>query len=110
MSAAEYRLCDVSLERFLGCSNARLEREQAIAISDLLEKNTFVPLEHGGGPYRLRIAMADARLALHIATDQGVHVVNHFLSLAPFRRLIKDYAHICGSYYDDITFTTMLEC
>ncbi|TCN17981.1 UPF0262 family protein [Sinorhizobium americanum] len=100
--AQKYQLYDVSLERSLGGSDARLEREQAIAMIDLLEKNTFAPLEHSGGPYRLSIATADTRLALHITTDRGAHVLSHFLSLAPFRRLIKDYAGICASYYDTI--------
>ncbi|AGS24527.1 UPF0262 family protein [Rhizobium etli] len=102
--AAEYRLCDVSLEQFPGDRDARLEREQAIAIVDLLENNMFAPLQHGGGPYRLGIAMAGARLALHITTDQGAHVLSHFLSLAPFRRLLKDYSHICENYYNALAW------
>ncbi len=105
MGAAEFRLCHVSLERsFGGSSDVRVEREQAIAIRDLLESNTFIPGGHDGGPYRLSIALADARLALHIATEKGAHVVSHFLSLAPFRRLIKDYAFMCQSYYDAIAW------
>lgn len=100
MAAAEFRLCDVSLDRSSGGQDARVEREQAIAVIDLLECNTFMPVGHGGGPYRLRVETADSRLALHIADEEGGHIVSHYLSLTPFRRLLKDYTRICESYYD----------
>ncbi|NRP75239.1 hypothetical protein ILFOPFJJ_06162 [Ensifer psoraleae] len=75
--------------------DARVEREQALAIIGLLESNTFAPVGHDGGPYRLKIETADGRLALHVTDDKGVHVVSHYLSLTPFRRLLKDYtAHL----------------
>ncbi|MBY3258792.1 UPF0262 family protein [Rhizobium laguerreae] len=99
MTTAEFRLCDISLDRSFGGRDARVEREQALAVIDLLECNTFIPVGHDGGPYRLRIEMADGRLALHIADEKEAHVVSHYLSLTPFRRLLKDYARICESYY-----------
>lgn len=99
MSAGEFRLCDVSVERSFGVRDRRIEREQALAVLDLLETNTFVPLGHEGGPYRLTVAMTGGRLGLHIANDSGAHVISHYLSLAPFRRLIRDYTRICESYY-----------
>lgn len=103
MAAAMYRLCDVSLERsFGGCRDARMKREQALAVADLLACNSFIPIGRDGGPYRLKIEMADKRLALHIADAKGAHVVSHYQSLAPFRRLVRDYTHICESYYEAI--------
>ncbi|AGB73642.1 MULTISPECIES: UPF0262 family protein [Rhizobium] len=102
MASAEYRLCDVSLDRSFAGRDARIEREQALAVIDLLESNTFIPVGHDGGPYRLTIAAADGRLALHVADAHGEHVVSHYLSLTPFRRLLKDYTRICESYYDAI--------
>ncbi len=102
MTGAEYRLCDVALDCAFKTRDARVEREQALAIIDLLEANTFSPIGHDGGPYRLKIATTDGRLALHVNDDNGVHVVSHYLSLAPFRRLLKDYTRICESYYDAI--------
>jgi len=98
----EARLCDVSLDRSFGRRNPRVEREQALAVIDLLENNSFLPVGHGGGPYRLRIEAADGRLVLHIADDDGAHVVSHHLSITPFRRLLKDYTRICDNYYDAI--------
>ncbi|WP_084044663.1 uncharacterized protein (UPF0262 family) (plasmid) [Ensifer sp. WSM1721] len=100
MTAAVFRLSDVSLDRSLGSSVARIEREHAVALCDLLEDNTFVPIGHEGGPYRLDLALADARLALRISTEKGTHVISHYLSLAPFRRLFKNYVLICEGYYD----------
>ncbi|MGY5809958.1 UPF0262 family protein [Rhizobium sp. LEGMi198b] len=102
MTSAEYRLCDVSLDRSFDSRDARIEREQELAVIDLLECNTFIPVGHDGGPYRLRIEVVDGRLALHVADDQGEHVASHYLSLTPFRRSLKDYARICESYYDAI--------
>ncbi|MCA1371037.1 UPF0262 family protein [Bradyrhizobium sp. BRP14] len=99
MAPADFRLCDVSLDRSLCGRDARIEREQAVAILDLLECNTFVPVGHDGGPYQLRIETAEGRLALHVSHIEGAHVVSHFLSLAPFRRLLKDYTRVCESYY-----------
>ncbi|WEX91593.1 UPF0262 family protein (plasmid) [Sinorhizobium garamanticum] len=100
MTGAEYRLCDVALDCSFRTRDARVEREQALAIIDLLESNTFTPIGHDGGPYRLKIETVDGRLALHVNDVNGTHVVSHYLSLAPFRRLLKDYTRVCESYYD----------
>lgn len=79
-------------------ANPQLKWEQAIF--DLLDKNTFTPVGHGGGPYRLCLALANARLVMTIMTDKGEHVASHHLSLTQFRRLLKDYALVCDSHYD----------
>ncbi|WP_018240373.1 UPF0262 family protein [Ensifer sp. BR816] len=99
MTAAGYRLCHVTLDGF-SSRNAYIERERAIAVHNLLEKNTFIPVGRDGGPYRLRLALAEGRLALHIATEKGAHIMSHYLSLAPLRRLLKDYILTCESFYD----------
>ncbi|MDK1492930.1 UPF0262 family protein [Sinorhizobium sp. 7-81] len=96
------RLCDVALDRSFGRRDPRVEREQALAVVDLLENNSFLPVGHEGGPYRLRIKTADGRLVLHIADDEGTHLVSHHLSITPFRRLLRDYTRICDSYYEAI--------
>ncbi|MBP2239412.1 uncharacterized protein (UPF0262 family) [Sinorhizobium kostiense] len=98
--AAEHRLCDVALDHSFSGRDARIEREQALAIIDLLESNSFIPVGHEGGPYRLRIETADGRLALHIADDEGKYVVSHYLSIAPFRRLLRDYTRVCEGYFE----------
>ncbi|MBZ9603092.1 UPF0262 family protein [Phyllobacterium chamaecytisi] len=100
MPSSHFRLCHVSVDNSLSSHNAHIERERAIAIYELLEKNTFVPVGHGGGPYRLKLSLAEGRLAFHIATEAGAAIVCHYLSLAPFRRLLKDYMLTCESFYD----------
>ncbi|THK33892.1 UPF0262 family protein [Ensifer sp. MPMI2T] len=99
MTPAMSRICHVSLDGF-SSRNAQIEREHALAVFDLLEKNSFIPIGHDGGPYRLSLALAQGRLALHISTEMGAHVVSHYLSLAPLRRLLKDYILTCESFYD----------
>ncbi|MER9210397.1 UPF0262 family protein [Mesorhizobium sp. M0771] len=100
MTDGEFRLCDVSLDRSFRGRDARTDREHDLAIGALLERNTFMPHGHSRGPYRLRIEVAEERLALHIADENGAHVASHHLSLTPFRRLLRDYTRICENYYD----------
>ncbi|AUX78946.1 hypothetical protein NXT3_PB00289 (plasmid) [Sinorhizobium fredii] len=99
MASTEFRLCDVTPDSWLNSRDARIEREQALANIDLLESNTFTPIGHDGGPYRLRIETAEGRLALHVNDQSGRHIVSNYLSLTPFRRLIKNYTRSCESYY-----------
>nr|WP_305809675.1 UPF0262 family protein [Ensifer sp. BR816] len=65
---------------------------------DLLDNNRFAPVEHGGGPYRLRLSLVDKRLAMSVTTENGAPVQCHHLSLTSFRRLLKDYRLVCESY------------
>ena len=41
-----------------------------------------------------------------IRLDDGTPVIAHLLSLAPFRRIVKDYFMICDSYYAAIRTAT----
>lgn len=97
------RLVDVELDETIGRSTPDVEHERAVAIFDLIEENSFRPVNDGdGGPYRLRLSLVDARLVFAIAREDGTDVVTHILSLTPFRRIVKDYYMICESYYDAI--------
>jgi uncharacterized protein (UPF0262 family) len=101
------RLVAVTLdEDSIGRSNSDVEHERAVAIYDLLELNTFAPAGHDGGPYRLHLRMAENRLVFDIQTAGGEPVIAHLLSLAPFRRIVKDYFMICDSYYQAIRTAT----
>jgi uncharacterized protein (UPF0262 family) len=80
------------------------EHERQVAIFDLLEQNYFQPEGAAGGPYDLRIALIDNRLALDITGPSYQH--RHLLSLSPFRSVIKDYFLVCESYYDAIRSAT----
>jgi uncharacterized protein (UPF0262 family) len=102
MATGDFRLCDVVLDDTIGRSTPDVEHERAVAIFDLIEENTFTPIGHAGGPYRLNISLVDAKLVFSIATDVDDAVATHILSLTPFRRIVKDYFMICESYYEAI--------
>ncbi|MFN9377557.1 MAG: UPF0262 family protein [Novosphingobium sp.] len=93
--------------------NADIEQERRIAIFDLIEENTFKPLrawEAGHqGPYRLRLSVADGRLALEIAAEDEQPLETLILGLGRFRRPIRDYFAICDSYYQEIRKATAAE-
>lgn len=106
MASGDFRLCDVVLDDSIGRSTPDVEHERAVAIFDLIEENTFKPLGHAGGPYRLHISLVDAKLVFSIRTEDEKDVAIHILSLTPFRRIIKDYFLICESYYEAIRSST----
>jgi uncharacterized protein (UPF0262 family) len=86
--------------------NADIEQERRIAIFDLIEENTFKPLrsfEAGyEGPYRLKLSVADGRLALDVSDEGGALLETLILGLGRFRRPIREYFAICESYYQAI--------
>ncbi len=75
------------------------EQERAIAIFDLIECNSFAPAIDHQGPYHLGLAIADRKLVFDIRDTDGTPLYKFILSLAPLRRIIKDYFEICESYY-----------
>jgi uncharacterized protein (UPF0262 family) len=101
------RLVAISLdEASIGRSNADVEHERAVAIYDLLEENSFRPAGHEGGPYALTLGISGNRLMFDIRETDGTPVIAHLLSLAPFRRIVKDYFVVCDSYYAAIRTAT----
>jgi uncharacterized protein (UPF0262 family) len=76
-----------------------VEQEREVAISDLLESNLFKPKGATAGPYRLALSVRENRLVFDIARESGQRVGRILLSLAPFRRIVKDYFLVCDSYY-----------
>ena len=103
---SSFRLCDVVLDDTIGRATPDVEHERAVAIFDLIEENTFEPLGHAGGPYRLNLSLLDSKLVFAIRTESGEDVATHILSLTPFRRIVKDYFMICESYYQAIRSST----
>jgi uncharacterized protein (UPF0262 family) len=101
------RLVKVTLdEGSIGRSSHDIEHERAVAIYDLIEDNTFAPLDHDGGPYTLLLSITENRLVFDIREENGAPVIAHVLSLTPFRRIVKDYFLICDSYYKAIRTAT----
>jgi uncharacterized protein (UPF0262 family) len=101
------RLAAVTLdESSIGRSNRDVEHERAVAIYDLITENKFRPLGHDGGPYALQLGISGNRLVFDIRLTDGTPLIAHMLSLAPFRRIVKDYFVVCDSYYAAIRTAT----
>ncbi|CAH1655999.1 conserved hypothetical protein [Hyphomicrobiales bacterium] len=93
-------------ENSLGRGSPDQEHERAVAIYDLIERNSFTVPEHDGGPYLAHLALVERRLVFEIKQSDGSPVMTHHLSLSPFRRIIKDYELVCESYYAAIRTAT----
>lgn len=111
---ADHRISHIALdEATILWRNADVEQERRIAIFDLIEDNTFRPLRgirHGfDGPYHLRMAVQDGRLAMDIRTESGTPIETLLLGLARFRRPIREYFAVCDSYYQAIRKATPRE-
>ncbi len=89
-------------EASLGRGTPDQEHERAIAIYDLIEVNHFAIPEREHGPYKLSISLVERKLCLDIRSEGDQPIIMHFLSLTPFKRVIKDYEMICESYYEAI--------
>jgi uncharacterized protein (UPF0262 family) len=101
------RLVAVTLdEDSIGRSSSDIEHERATAIYDLIEENSFAPVDHDEGPYVLHIGIKENRLVLDIRRENNKPVIAHLLSLTPFKRIVKDYFMICDSYYAAIRTAT----
>jgi uncharacterized protein (UPF0262 family) len=101
------RLAAVTLdEASLGSSSDDVEHERRVAIYDLIEENRFRPVGHDGGPYSLQLGISGNRLVFDIRLADGAPLIAHMLSLAPFRRIVKDYFTVCDSYYAAIRTAT----
>jgi uncharacterized protein (UPF0262 family) len=105
MSDLRHRLLSVELdEDSLAPASRDQEQERQIAIFDLLEDNHFAPEGATGGPYALRLALIEGRLALDISGPD--YQRRHLLSLTPLRSVVKDYHMICESYFEAIRHAT----
>ena len=104
------RLVAVTLdEASIARGNPDQEHERAIAIHDIVETNSFRVPEHPDGPYALRLGIVETKLAFEISTADGSGRMTHYLSLAPLRRVIKDYELVCSSYYDAIRTASSIQ-
>ena len=97
------RLVAITLdETSIARSSANIDHEREVAIYDLLDSNVFQPTGRDDGPYKLRLALADDRLVLAVASEATDAALTHMLSLTSLRRIIKDYFIVCDSYYEAI--------
>ena len=107
VGAKANRLVAVTLdENSIGRSNPDVEHERAVAIYDLLEENTFAPQGDADGPFALHLSVTGTRLVFDVRRADGSPIMAHHLSLAPLRRIVKDYFTVCDSYYAAIRTAT----
>jgi uncharacterized protein (UPF0262 family) len=92
-------------EASLAATSAEADEERRVAARDLIEANRF-RLEGAPGPYDLRLATEENRLILDVRDAERQPIRAVVLSLAPFRRVIRDYFIICESYFDAIRHAT----
>ena len=78
--------------------------EWRIAIYDLLEDNSFRPARVAAeGPYALHVSIIGNSIVLDVRHPETFNpIAAHYLSLTPFRRLIRDYFRIREAYYEAI--------
>jgi uncharacterized protein (UPF0262 family)/protein-tyrosine-phosphatase len=78
--------------------------EWRIAIYDLVESNKFAPARVAArGPYALHVSVVGNHIVLDVRHPETYEpIAAHYLSLTPFRRLIRDYFRIRDSYYEAI--------
>ncbi|MEO5337495.1 MAG: UPF0262 family protein [Magnetospirillum sp. WYHS-4] len=80
----------------------RVEHERRIAIQDLLDENSFQPVDGVSGPFVLHLGLAEGRLLFDVRDESETPLFAFPLSLAPLRGIIKDYFMVCDSYYKAI--------
>lgn len=101
------RLIAVTLdEKTIARATADREHERAIAIYDLVEQNSFAPAGHDEGPYALQIGVIDSRLIFDVRTAGNEAVCSKAVSIAPLRRILRDYFMVCENYYAAIRTQT----
>jgi uncharacterized protein (UPF0262 family) len=95
-----HRIVDIALdERSVARRSPEVEHERAVALFDLLEDNDFRLVGGESGPYKLNLGVFEQRLVFGVHSADGRKLRDIILSLTPFRKVVKDYFLICGSYY-----------
>ena len=104
-SAETDRLVTVTLDpNTITSINPDEVHEWRIAIYDLLEDNSFRPARVDAvGPFALHMSIIGNYIVLDVRHPETFQpIAAHYLSLTPFRRLIRDYFRIRDSYYEAI--------
>lgn len=97
------KLLNIMLKEKIVSRSAIVENERSTAIRDLITENRFELVDKKfKGPYALFFSIDDLgqKINADVKNEQGDRIYKFIISLKPFRRLIKDYTHICESYYN----------
>lgn len=104
MSGDTHRIVQIDLdEKSVVSRSPQVDHERKVAIYDLLEDNSFRPLEiDHAGPYALRLSIQDNRLVFDVDEEGGGHLVKITLPISVMKRIVRDYFMICDSYFKAI--------
>ena len=75
-----------------------LQKEQQVALKDILNESYFHPAGNDNGPYKVELRLEDGRLVVKIQDQKDDDVSTYILSLKPYKRLIGDYFMMIQSY------------
>ena len=96
------RLVRIELDDATGARrSAEAEQERAIAIYDILEDNMF-RLDGQSGPYHLHLRLEGRHVHFDIREANDTPLIQFFMAMGPLRRVMRDYFHVCDTYYDAI--------
>jgi len=104
MTGDTHRIVQIDLdEKSVVSRSPQVDHERKVAIYDLLEDNSFRPLEiDHAGPYALRLSIQDNRLVFDVDDEGGCHLVKITLPISVMKRIVRDYFMICDSYFKAI--------
>jgi uncharacterized protein (UPF0262 family) len=103
MAQSDQRIAKIVLdEHTVLRRSADIEHERAVAIFDLLEENSFAPVNAAPGPFHLHLGIEENRLVLDIRSTADEPLDRILLPLTPFRSIVKDYFLVCDSYFKAI--------
>lgn len=104
MSGDTHRIVQIELdEKSVVSRSPQVDHERKVAIYDLLEDNSFRPLEiDHPGPYALRLSIQDNRLVFEVDDEARAHLVKVTLPISVMKRVVRDYFMICESYFKAI--------
>ena len=86
--------------------SAETEHERAIAIYDILEENSFALVDSDGapvdGPFHLYLRAESRHIRFDIRNYADSEMSQFYMALGPLRRVMRDYFHVCDTYYEAI--------
>jgi len=90
--------------------SAEAEHERAIAIYDILEDNRLALVDQDGaylaGPFHLYLRAEGRHIRFDIRNDADRELNQFYMALGPLRRVMRDYFHVCDTYYEAIRTKT----
>lgn len=93
-------ICSVSIETAPPSLNPAFEGEVKVAISDLLQRNTFGLVGYDLGPYQLFLTRSDSKLIFRVANSAGRELVSHCVSARPLQKILNDYRAIFEVFFE----------